>query len=374
VELIPLSVFYVTGGERIADIIFRALSCRYHRVAVGYEHGNSFSFLYAESGCHRKDTFTLPPLPRYLKLLYQWTRVAVRLLRWSGGDPWQIVVSEGIQFSMLAPLLKRCKGSGRFIFYSQDWWPVNPIIQLLDRFCVAVTDETWNLTPRIVEGRQQRWGRVLSGADRVVPIVFGPQSPREWRFNRNDIRCCFVGAIRPNVGLEWVLWALTQLRSEGIVVNLDIVGKPVCTRTWERLHTLGRQLGISEQIHWHGFLPTEQMLSILQTAACGFAIFPGGYSNYSNWTYAGKVFEYLEGGIPVVISRANFLADEIVERQAGIPVDDSAESVLQALRQLFGNPEDLIRLRQNAYKFACEKAKPDQLYAAIEQAARICCP
>jgi len=370
-ELIPLSVFYVTGGERIADIIFRALSCRYHRVTVGYEDGNSFSFRYAESGCHGKDTFSLPPVPRYIKLLYQWTRVAVRLVK-SGGT-WQIVISEGIQFAMLAPILKLCGVSGRFVFYAQDWWPVNPIIQLLDRFCVAATDETWNRTSRIAQGRQQRWGRVLSVADRVVPVLFGPRSPRQWTFDRNDMRCCYVGGIRGDVGLEWVIRAFAQLRSEGIVLNLDIVGKPICVRAWERLHALGLELGISEQIHWHGFLPTDEMLSIVQMAACGLAIFPGGDSNYSNWAFAGKAREYLEAGIPVVISRASAMADEIVERRAGVAVDDSAESVLQALRQLFGDPERLMQMRQNAYSLACEKASPHRLYAAIEQAARVGC-
>jgi len=366
VHFLPISVVYVTGGERKAEMIFDALARRYERVSVGYEHGRFFAWLKAEKGQIGRARFALPPVPRYVQLLYQWGRVMVCMAAdWP--RPWAVAICEGIQFSLVAPILRRMGVMKRWVYYAQDWWPDRPWLQRLDGWCASHADETWNISTCVARGREERWGKRLSSCDAVMEPLYEPQPAQTWRFNPSDMRCCYVGGIRNDIGLEWVIEALARLKAEGMAVHLDVIGKPIVRRAVDDLKRLCGIRGVEDQVHWHGFVPTEQMLGIVRKAGCGVAVFPGGARNYSNWAIPGKVREYIEAGVPVLISRANAMAQEIVEREAGAEVEDSSESIHEGLRKLFSNPSTLERYHVNAYALACEKACPDRLYNGIER-------
>ncbi len=366
-KLLPLSIFYLTGNERRAEIVFRALAGRYHHVCVPYEHGRMFSYKISDGSGTVESFFRLPKIPRYCQLLYQWGRLSLFCLS-RVRRPWDVCVVEGIQFALLAPLLRAVGVFRNVVYYAQDWFPNANFIQRLDRYCYDHADRVWNLTDKIRQGRNIRWGgKIRADEITLVEPMYGPVSRDDTEYGNITNRCCYLGGIRRNVGMDIVIRALSLLKRQGIDIHCDIVGKEIDRGLLCQLRELACKEGIVDHVNFHGFVSGEKMKEILWASSCGLGIFTGGDHNYSNWTVPGRVKEYMENGIAIVISRANSLAEELVRHRCGFAVDDNPASVAEALRFFCCNQAIAKEYGKNAHKLAEEKSNPMRVFEAIEE-------
>lgn len=362
----PARLFYLTAGERKASMIFEALEARYLSPTVAYEHdAKSFIFRIANATHVWTEAFELPRVPRYLKLIHQWWNVAAFFRRAGRASHFDLCICEGIQFNLMMPYLRRLEVCRRFVYYSQDWFPSAPFLQRLDRFCVKHTDETWDICERTGEGRRAHWSE--APVTRTQPPLFQPVASLHKRLDDAALRCIYVGGLRSDVGLDLIIKAMGMASREGMRVHLDILGRDVDKGVREKLAGLAREEGVAGDVDFLGFVDTQAMVNLLARASCGLAVFTGGLKNYSNWAIIGKVREYIENGVPVIISRDNPMADELTRSGAGFAVGDSADEILGALR-LLSKQGAAAAYCQNAHRLAQQKASPAQLYDSIDRA------
>jgi glycosyltransferase involved in cell wall biosynthesis len=114
--------------------------------------------------------------------------------------------------------------------------------------------------------------------------------------NHQNQRILFAGRITPNKGLEWLLKALTLTNKQ---IQLDIAGEG-----WDRLRMekLVRQMGISDQVTWHGWCTPEKLDLLYQQ--CFAVIFPSlwhepaGLITLEAYAHYRPIIASTVGGIP----------------------------------------------------------------------------
>lgn len=364
---IDLNVVMIAGPKLVAERFFEALSQRYRRVCIPYmQFDQRFDYLVSEDGVKSATGFRLPRLPRYLMLLYMWTRVYLFLLKYARKRKIDVLVSLGMQSVLMYPMLRLFSACRSYVYYAGDWFPNQKWPQCLDRLCVRLSEETWNVRPGVAEARRTLWPACPSGRSVNVDVLYGVVGP----FRRKPVLdrpyCCYLGGVRDDIGLDLAVEALAELKRKGITLGLKVIGKVVSDRIVEDTKSRCRSSGVSGQVEFLGVIDDESLPSLLDDCICGLAIFTGGKNNYSNWTTPGKVKRYLEGGVPVILSKDNIMVQEVVSRQAGLAVNDSSEDLTDALSLFLKTPETVVEYSRNAYELAKEKTSPQGWYDAIE--------
>jgi glycosyltransferase involved in cell wall biosynthesis len=122
-------------------------------------------------------------------------------------------------------------------------------------------------------------GRELARAHaspRTVEIVSSTIRESEF-FSRADtcqgpmVRILFVGFIRPEKGIEYLLDAVAMLKAD-VPWELEIVGPPEFPEYGEKLRCIAAARGIRERIHWSGYVPNGKPLFDCMRAADIFVL------------------------------------------------------------------------------------------------------
>lgn len=161
----------------------------------------------------------------------------------------------------------------------------------------------------------------------VPPAVTLPVLPVLPRQQRNGSHWLFVGRIHPHKQLHLLIEALGHHALRGQALRLHVAGsgdEAYATHCRER----AGQLGVIEQITWHGFLEGPQRDALI--AQCDVLVLPSLSENFSFATA-----EAMAQGVPVVISDQVGLADTVVRYDAGLvfPVGD-LEALVACLQRM----------------------------------------
>ena len=122
-------------------------------------------------------------------------------------------------------------------------------------------------------------GRELARAHaspRTIEIVSSTMRESEF-FSRADtcqgpvVRILFVGFLRPEKGIEYLLDAVSQLKAD-VPWELEIVGPPEFPDYIEKLHCIAAARGICKRIRWHGYVPNGKPLFDRMRAADIFVL------------------------------------------------------------------------------------------------------
>jgi glycosyltransferase involved in cell wall biosynthesis len=222
------------------------------------------------------------------------------------------------------------------------------ISHALDKFCAKESNETWNMTEKLMITRLKlrRDKRAGSVKERVVsPLFFSPLNIKETIGSRKAVM--YIGRPKTLDDLLLVAKALSKFKGN---LDLYVIGHSPCiTKFKEQVEALGFQ----EHVFLLGYVPSENFcqMQVFQRALCGVAIFPGK-GHLSNYTWPSKVLHSLENGLPVIISREACIASVIEENGLGLACDNSVESILQALEKLSINENKLfLKMRKNIVRF-----------------------
>jgi len=176
-------------------------------------------------------------------------------------------------------------------------------------------------------------------------------SRRKLAFGRRELRCVYVGRLLEWKGLHLALLAMHQLKAQGSLVRLTIIGDGPAKAS---LQLLANRLGITDRITWHSWLRHAEVQAKLYEH--DVFLFP---SLRDSGVMA--VLEALAHGLPVVCTAlggpgsivTNRCGRVIVaeNRSAGIIVDDMAECLRQ-LAENHGLRRSLsIEARRRAWEF-----------------------
>jgi glycosyltransferase involved in cell wall biosynthesis len=256
-------------------------------------------------------------------------------------------------------LLRRVGLTSKVVYWSIDWFPssrsafegsvprllMSAFMQRLDRYCYEHSDMAWDVTDGISSAREQRWsGNLKQGRHSIIY----PVSRQEGMQVHTPVRpfgVIFVGRdyYFTEGGELWtVVGAVRQLRERGIPAYLEIFGgaKSPTSRQLKFMEFV-KSIGANDFVTLHGYMAFDDMSKIIARGACGVALFSG--TRISNFAFSGKVLNYLENGIPVIMTANSAVSSLIKDNNAGVVIDTAdRESISLAIAKVIQN-QDIYR-------------------------------
>ena len=209
-------------------------------------------------------------------------------------------------------------------------------------------------------------GRELARAyasPRTIEIVSSTIREDEF-FPRTDtcqdpvVRILFVGFIRPEKGIEYLLEAVSLLKV-GVPWELEIVGPRDFPDYSEKLDGIVRALGIRDRIHWTGYVPNGKPLFDRMRAADLFVL-----PTFSEGT-PHVLVEARANGLPCVSTNVGGVPATVTDGYDALLVPPKdARALARAIKRVIGD----ARLRRTLIRnglIAARKQTLDRFIAAV---------
>lgn len=240
-----------------------------------------------------------------------------------------ILAAIGIMFRNLGLI-------GKVVYWSIDWYSsslrvyegsipravVGTLAQLSDRFCFVHSDLVWDLAIGISRARYQRWGQSLIAKRHNVMYPLARFAPTAGKAPRLPHRLIFIGRdyYFTEGGELWIIAQVVKsLRDHGMSVILEILtGALEFTQRQLAFLAYVESIGIKKFVVMHRYVDYLQASRIVSEGFCGLAIFSD--DRISNFAFPGKIMNYFENGIPVVITRHSALSSLVERENAGVVV------------------------------------------------------
>jgi glycosyltransferase involved in cell wall biosynthesis len=284
--------------------------------------------------------------------LYEGAFVLASLRRFPHVRP--ILICTTPMVTILGILLRRVGLIDKVVYWSIDWFPssgsafegsvprllMSTFMQRLDRYCYEHSDRAWDVTDGITSAREQRWGGNLKQERHSIIYPVSRQGVTEVPAPVRPFGIVFVGRdyYFTEGGELWsVVGAVKQLRERGIPAYLEIFGgaKSLTPRQLKFMEFV-KSIGANEFVTLHGYMAFDDMCKIIARGACGVALFSG--ARISNFAFSGKVLNYLENGIPVIMTANSALSSLIKDNNAGVVIDTpDKESISVAIAKVIQN-------------------------------------
>lgn len=199
----------------------------------------------------------------------------------------------------------------------------------------------------------------------VVPLgVRLPETVRpEARRNCRGL-VLFIGRLTEKKGLDLLLQSFAEVADGRPRARLVIAG-PDDDAMAARLRTHASALGLGERVVFTGFVDGSAKARLLEEASV-FAL-PSADENFGV-----AVVEAMAAGVPVVVTPAVAIADEIARAEAGLVIPRDSASLTQALAILLDDPARADTLGSNgrslaesAYSREAAAARLEKMYSEV---------
>ena len=268
----------------------------------------------------------------------------------------------GVQhpFPFVGLLLRRLGIVKKVIYYDLDYFPPGgglskraaggALIRFMDRFFIGSSDAVWHLTPILrrlkkaqVAGRRTPAIVVPIGIDAAPPPAAPPGT-------RTAPAIAYVGELTERMALDACIDAVDQVRRSIPDIRLRIIGRGPAEAA---LRNKVQSLDLMRNVEFLGFIEgQDDVRAVLAQCAAAIAPYVTAPWQPARYTEPGKVKLYMAAGLPVIVTRAPALAQEIERAGAGIVVECTAEAFADAYARLLGSEEVLQRYRANMASLA----------------------
>jgi glycosyltransferase involved in cell wall biosynthesis len=220
------------------------------------------------------------------------------------------------------------------------------VFEEVDRWVCGRVAARFELSQTGLDGRNETLGLVGKAARaEVVPVGAWldrlPQVPEDGDTAR---RVIFMGHLVERMGVGTLLDALALLRDRGVTVTADIIGHgPI----GDALQLRSRRLGLSELLHWHGFVEDHRELeALLAQASIAVAPYSTQVESFTRFADPGKIKSYLAAGLPILMTDVPPNAEDVAANGGAQIVEDSPEAFAAAIETLLSDA-DLWRRRRS---------------------------
>ncbi len=223
----------------------------------------------------------------------------------------------------------------------------------------------WAVTPQDLRLIRDIWKVAAEQMFEVGAIVHRDKKPRQWQ-DTEPLHIVWSGMHTPGKALPIVLNAVSAPDIRGRV-RIDVLGDGVETKAWKEL---ANKLGIDGILTWHGMLPRDKALDVMNT--CHLMACTSLKDATSN-----VIVEALSLGLPVFCHDACGMGIAVTNA-CGIKIplhnpETSINGFRDAIRDLFEHPEKVEELSRGALKRA-EELSWDKKVDAIARAYSEICP
>lgn len=281
------------------------------------------------------------------------------LFTWSIGsiDTFVRIIMQGKKFDLyvgydnvnafIGLILKKMGKVKKVIFMTVDYSHnrfknklLNNFYHWLDYFCLRNADLVWNSTDRMVFEREKR-GISKIYRNKQIAVSDGTDLIKQIPFSkRNRYEIVFVGHLKEDMGLEFLIESFPEIEKKIPDVKLTIIGSGYMEK---KLKDLAR----GSSIEFKGFIgDLSDVYKIITKAVIGLAIY--NENGMMEFTDPAKVKLYLSAGLPVIVTRTPQIAPEIENKKCGIMIAYNKEEIKNAIVRLLKNEELLRKYSDNA--------------------------
>ena len=261
-------------------------------------------------------------------------------------------------FDAFCALLLRWIGkTEKAIFYTIDYVPrrfnnilLNQIYHLIDKICVKYCDKTWNLSPRMAEGREKYNNMAIEkyNKQRIVPIgIWLTDIPRtNKKYEKKTL--VFVGHLIEKQGVQLILKAIPEITGKINNFEFIIIG----AGDYEtELKKLANELSINKHVRFMGpVYDPIRLYNILSKCHLAVALYRKEALTY--YADSTKPKTYLAAGLPLLITDVPHNAKEIENKKCGKIVKYDLESVVDNIINLMEEERTLEEYSENARNYA----------------------
>ena len=178
--------------------------------------------------------------------------------------------------------------------------------------------------------------------------------------NRKLKKMLFVGFLRAEKGINYLLEALSVLQKKRNDFRLDIIGEGPMRMQWE---LLTERLGLSQQVCFLGGKPKTAIAEIMRES--NFLILPSLYE-----TFGVVLIEAMISGLPVIATRCGG-PEEIVCKNIGILIPSKNSTALkEAVDYMLDNchcysPELISRYVNESFSYEVVGRQFDKVYRNV---------
>jgi CelD/BcsL family acetyltransferase involved in cellulose biosynthesis/glycosyltransferase involved in cell wall biosynthesis len=214
------------------------------------------------------------------------------------------------------------------------------------------------LLPRLVDSvilAEDAYVRSFPPAANVTVVRNFPLLPPSCKsdYRAPSFRLVYVGDVRIVRGIETYIRITGRLAAREVPVELWIVGSFASTDEELRMHALVQELKLSDQVHWLGRRPPQEVPQLLNRCDVGLALLhPIG--NYCE-SYPTKMFEYMAAGIPAVVSNFQLWESVLAGNDCGRVVDPlDIDAGVRVLLDYWNDPVTRERQGRNGRRAVVE--------------------
>ncbi len=220
----------------------------------------------------------------------------------------------------------------------------------LDRWVCRNVDARFELSRVTLEARNAALGVADGSPAHVVPIgAWLNRVPQTGEHAHAQRRIVFMGHLVARMGVDTLIDALSLLRGRGVSFAADIVGGgPLDAEL--RLRT--EQLGLSDAVRFHGFVPAhEDLEKLLAQGTLAVAPYSTRTESFTRFADPGKLKSYLAAGLPILLTDVPPNAHELADHAGAEIVEDSPEALAAAIERLLADEATWHRRRAAALDY-----------------------
>ena len=243
------------------------------------------------------------------------------------------------------------------IYYVIDYVPrrfvnrfLNIVYHWIEKDCALKSNWTWNLSPRMIEGREKKWGIAFSH-QLVVPHGVHYKRIRRVPFEKvNKTEIIYMGALLKKQGIQHVILALPYVLKRIPKIKFIVIGDGEYR---PKLEKLVEKLDLVKHVEFLGYVSNhKEVENRIAQAAIAVAMYELKRDNFTYYTDPGKVRNYLGAGVPVLITDVPYVAKEIEKNKCGAIVSNDKNVIGKGLIDFLENRRKLETYRANALCFA----------------------
>lgn len=245
----------------------------------------------------------------------------------------------------------------KIIYYVIDYIPkrfenriLNFVYHFIEKTAATYSSQTWNLSPRMIEGRELKWKRAFPNQI-IIPygIYFKriKRIPFE-RINKHEI--IFMGSLLEKQGVQLVIKALSAIKKKIPNIRLVIIGKGPYEKNLKKLTA---RLELGKNVLFLGHIEShEEMENRIAKAAIAVALYDPKNADFSYYADPGKIKNYLGAGVPVIMTDVPYIAKQIEKEKCGMISPYNKSSISKVMIDILKNENKLDIYRKNAVKFS----------------------
>lgn len=248
----------------------------------------------------------------------------------------------------------------RTMFWAIDFVPKNrfklgiknKIYQWINRSSDLEADEIWDLSPRMLAGREKYLGIKKSDYKKHKLVQYGMWVDRIKPVTYKDCdknTLVFIGNLSQYQGLQLIVQSLPKLIKKYPNIKLKVLGEGEYTPVIKKL---AKDLKVYKHCEFLGRINnTLEMEQLIAKTAIGLAPYMHAHDYVSRYTDLGKIKTYLACGVPVITTDIPWNAKEIENNKCGLIITESEVDIVKKIQFLM-NSKHNDAYRKNALKYA----------------------